>query len=209
MNALVAQFPETATAGPIAREGGLIHRLDNGTSGALLIARTQKSFHKMRGDLRAGKIGRTYEALVTGNIRSRLELGSPIAHHPVNASKMTLGEQESTHRKRAGRAALTIVEPVRTIGSKSLVRVMPRTGSRHQIRVHLASAGYPIVGDVLYGGPAVASLPEGRFWLHLKELEFESATGERVRIHAPVPAELSNLIRGERISRTNSAGIRF
>lgn len=185
MNAIVAHFPETATAGDNPREGGLVHRLDNGTSGALLIARTPESFKSLREAIRKGEIRRTYEALVDGNVTSRLELTAPIAHHHANPQKMTLGDRSSMRRDRAGRSAETIVEPLRRVGSCTLVRVMPRTGSRHQIRVHLASAGFPIVGDALYGGSKAAQLSEDRFWLHLARIEFEG-----IAVTAPLPADL-------------------
>jgi 23S rRNA pseudouridine1911/1915/1917 synthase len=195
MNAMVARFPETAVAGNTPREGGLVHRLDNGTSGALLIARTAEAFAVLRTAIRAGKIVRVYQALVAGQLASRLELNSPIAHHRANSRKMTLGDRASGQRKRAGRPAATLVEPVRTVGSTTLIRVMPRTGLRHQIRLHLASAGFPIVGDVLYGGPQVAGLPEDRFWLHLADVALDSPASGRIKVTAPLPRDLARLVR--------------
>src|SRR5439155_9399669 len=131
MNAIVARYPETATIGDNPREGGLVHRLDNGTSGALLIARTEQSFRSLRGAIKTRTIARNYEALVAGKLSERLELTSPVAHHPGNPRKMTLGDRGSSQRKLAGRAAITIVEPIRQLGTSTLVRVIPRTGSRH------------------------------------------------------------------------------
>jgi 23S rRNA pseudouridine1911/1915/1917 synthase len=195
MNAMVARFPETAAAGDTRREGGLVHRLDNGTSGALLIARTPEAFAVLRSAIRAGKIVRSYQALVAGNLASRLELNSPIAHHRANSRKMTLGDRDSDDRKRAGRPAATMVEPVRRVGSTTLIRVMPRTGLRHQIRLHLASAGFPIVGDVLYGGPEVAGLPEDRFWLHLAEMALDSPANGHIKVTAPLPRDLARFVR--------------
>ena len=195
MSALVARFPETAAAGNTPREGGLIHRLDNGTSGALLVARTPEAFGVLRGAIRAGKIARIYHALVAGRLASRLELNSPIAHHRANSRKMTLGDRESDDRKHAGRPAATIVEPVRRVGSATLIRVMPRTGLRHQIRLHLASAGFPILGDVLYGGPQVADLAADRFWLHLAELALDSPASGHIKVTAPLPRDLARLVR--------------
>jgi 23S rRNA pseudouridine1911/1915/1917 synthase len=195
MNAMVARFPETAAAGNTPREGGLVHRLDNGTSGALLIARTPEAFTVLRGAIRLGKIVRVYQALVAGHLASRLELNSPIAHHRANSRKMMLGDPHSDERKRAGRPAATLVEPVREVGSATLIRVMPRTGLRHQIRLHLASAGFPIVGDALYGGPQVAGLPEDRFWLHLGEIAVDSPACGHIKVTAPLPRDLAGLVR--------------
>jgi 23S rRNA pseudouridine1911/1915/1917 synthase len=195
MNAMVAHFPETAAAGNTPREGGLVHRLDNGTSGALLIARTPEAFTVLRGAIRAGKIVRIYQALVAGHLASRLELNSPIAHHRANSRKMMLGDPDTEDRKRAGRPAATLVEPVRGVGSTTLIRVVPRTGLRHQIRLHLASAGFPIVGDLLYGGPEVAALPENRFWLHLAEIALDSPASGHIKVTAPLPGDLARLVR--------------
>ena len=195
MNAMVARFPETAAAGDTRREGGLVHRLDNGTSGALLIARTPEAFALLRSAIRAGKVVRVYQALVAGHLTSRLELNSPIAHHRANSRKMTLGDRDSDHPKRAGRPAATLVEPVRAVGSATLIRVVPRTGLRHQIRLHLASAGFPIVGDLLYGGPEVAGLPEDRFWLHLAEIALDSPASGHIKVTAPLPGDLEQFVR--------------
>ena len=195
MNAVVARFPETATVGEKPLEGGLVHRLDNGTSGALLIARNRGAFDKLRDAIRAGRIARRYEALVAGIGRAaRFEIDSPIAHHAKNARKMIVGDPSSANPKRAGRAATTIVEPIRRVGEFTLLSVAPKTGSRHQIRVHLASVGHPIVGDTLYGGPASETLAHGRFWLHLCDVAFDSPAVGHVKASAPVPPDLKNLI---------------
>ncbi len=190
MNAVVARFPEVASVGEKALEGGLLHRLDNGTSGALLIARNRGSFVKLREAIRFGKTARRYEALVAGNLARKTEIDIPIAHHPKNPRKMIAGDVTSSNPKRAGRAAVSIVEPLRRVGDFTLVSVTPKTGCRHQIRVHLASLGRPIVGDALYGGPASELLAHGRFWLHLCEVAFDSPAVGHVKVTAPIPADL-------------------
>jgi 23S rRNA pseudouridine1911/1915/1917 synthase len=194
MNAIVARFPETAAAGDTPREGGLIHRLDNGTSGALMIARTRPAFTAMRAAIRSGKIARRYVALVAGALDAPREFAAPIAHHPKNPHRMTLGEESSPRPSRAGRTAITRVEPIRRAGAYTVVAAIPRTGSRHQIRVHLARAGFPIVGDTLYGGPSADSLAPGRFFLHLEEIEFDSPGGGRIKVRAPMPPDLKALL---------------
>jgi 23S rRNA pseudouridine1911/1915/1917 synthase len=194
MNAVVARFPEIATVGEKPLEGGLLHRLDNGTSGALLIARNRGTFEKLRDAIRAGRIARRYEALVAGSFEDKIQIDTPIAHHAKNARKMIVGDPSSANPKRAGRAASTIVEPIRRVGEFTLVSILPKTGSRHQIRVHLASIGHPIVGDTLYGGPASDALAHGRFWLHLCDVAFDSPAVGHVKATAPLPPDLKALI---------------
>jgi 23S rRNA pseudouridine1911/1915/1917 synthase len=197
MNAVVARFPEIATVGEKPLEGGLVHRLDNGTSGALLIARNRGTFDKLRDAIRAGRIARRYEALVAGSIERKTEIDTPIAHHAKNARKMTVGDSSSANPKRAGRAASTVVDPIRRVGEFTLLSIAPKTGSRHQIRVHLASIGHPIVGDVLYGGPASGgpqALAHGRFWLHLCDVAFDSPAVGHVKVTAPIPEDLKKFI---------------
>jgi 23S rRNA pseudouridine1911/1915/1917 synthase len=194
MNAVVARFPEIGTVGVKPLEGGLVHRLDNGTSGALLIARNRGTFDKLRDAIRAGRIARRYEALVAGVLERKTEIDSPIAHHAKNARKMIVGDPSSANPKRAGRAASTVVEPLRRVGDFTLLSIAPKTGSRHQIRVHLASIGHPIVGDVLYGGPASETLAHGRFWLHLCDVAFDSPAVGHVKVTAPIPEDLEKFI---------------
>ncbi len=194
MNAVVARFPDTATAGDKPLEGGLVHRLDNGTSGALLIARNHGAFEKLRDSIRAGRIARRYQALVAGALDRKIEIDVPIAHHGKNPRKMVAGDPDSPNPKRAGRIAMTMVEPIRRVGEFTLVSVAPKTGSRHQIRVHLADAGHPIVGDTLYGGPGSELLAHGRFWLHLCEIAFDSPAVGHVKVTAPIAPDLKKLI---------------
>ena len=194
MNAVVARFPETATAGEKPLEGGLVHRLDNGTSGALLIARNRGAFEKLRDAIRGGRIARRYEALVAGSLEQKIQIDRPIAHHAKNARKMVVGDPASANPKRAGRAATTDVQPIRRVGEFTLLSVAPKTGSRHQIRVHLASLGHPIVGDTLYGGHASPTLAHGRFWLHLCDVTFDSPAVGHVKASAPVPPDLKTLL---------------
>jgi 23S rRNA pseudouridine1911/1915/1917 synthase len=194
MNAVVARFPEIATVGEKPLEGGLVHRLDNGTSGAMLIARNRGAFDQLRDAIRAGRIARRYEALVAGSVERKIEIDTPIAHHAKNARKMIVGDPSSANHKRAGRAAMTLVEPIQRVGEFTLLSIAPKTGSRHQIRVHLASLGHPIVGDTLYGGPPSDTLARGRFWLHLCDLAFDSPAVGHVKATAPLPPDLKSLI---------------
>lgn len=194
MNGVVARFPECATLGDKPLEGGLVHRLDNGTSGALIVARTAAAFAALRTAIKSGAVVRRYQALVAGLLDHPLELDRRIAHHPKNPRKMTIGDPESLDRRRIGRAAGTHAEPLRRVGEgRTLLAVTPRSGSRHQIRVHLADAGFPIVGDALYGGPEAPELAPGRFWLHLAALALDSPAAGPIKVTAPLPADLISM----------------
>jgi 23S rRNA pseudouridine1911/1915/1917 synthase len=149
---------------------------------------------KLRDAIRSAKIARRYEALVMGNLDLKVVIDTPIAHHPKNARKMIVGDPASGNPKRAGRPASTTVEPLRRIGDFTLVSIVPKTGCRHQIRVHLASIGLPIVGDTLYGGPEDARLEHGRFWLHLCDIAFDSPAVGHVKAVAPLPPDLKALL---------------
>ncbi|HVA41235.1 MAG TPA: RluA family pseudouridine synthase [Candidatus Binataceae bacterium] len=191
MNGVAAAFPESITAGDNPREGGLVHRLDNGTSGALLVALAPPAFAALREAIRAGRIRRDYQALVAGNLKQSLQIDKPLAHDPRNPRRMIAVAPNAA----GARAAATAVEPIRRFGDFTLVAVRPRTGMRHQIRVHLAEAGHPIAGDALYGGPALDALAEGRFWLHLAEIEFRSPASGPVRVCSPLPRELEGALK--------------
>jgi 23S rRNA pseudouridine1911/1915/1917 synthase len=206
MNAIVAAYPETALAGDKPLEGGLVHRLDNGTSGALIIARNREAFIAMREALRAARVTRRYRALVAGHLNGAIEIATPIAHHPKNPRKMVVVESNddaarssmglvSARYRSSPRRALTQVEASSHEHGFTLAQVTPRTGNRHQIRVHLASIGHPLAGDELYGGPPLAGLDTGRFWLHLAELEFESPAGGRVQVTAPLARDLEDSLK--------------
>ncbi len=178
MNAVVAHFPQAAEAGPKPLEGGLVHRLDNGTSGAVMVALTPAAFAFLRAALGNKQIVRSYLALVQGAVEHSFELSAPIAHHPRNQRKMTVVHDPRMAAKLKARPAITAVKPIRKAGGFTLLEVRPRTGSRHQIRVHLAEAGFPLAGDALYGGPKLAPLAPGRFFLHLAELRISRADGQ-------------------------------
>lgn len=198
MNAVVAAYPEAARAGDQPLEGGLVHRLDNGTSGALIIARTPDGFAAMRTAIRRGDVSRRYLALCVGQVEEAVEIATPIAHHRKNRRKMiTLALNAATS---GARPAATSVSPLRRFSGFSLIEAWPRTGRRHQVRVHLASIGHPLVGDALYGGPGAVELAPGRFWLHLSEVAFESRSSGYITIQAPLPADLDAVLR--RVSST-------
>jgi 23S rRNA pseudouridine1911/1915/1917 synthase len=208
MDSVLARYPQAAHAGSNPLEGGLVHRLDNGTSGAIMVALTTAAFARLREALKSGLIARRYLALVAGALGDPLEFDAAVAHHPRNRRKMTAVRDPKAAAKLKARTASTAVKPIREVGGFTLVEVTPRSGRRHQIRVHLAQAGFPIAGDELYGGPSMAPLPPGRFFLHLEELwvPAEILSGspkpgrEPLTVNAPLPADLKACL--DRSART-------
>jgi 23S rRNA pseudouridine1911/1915/1917 synthase len=195
MNAVVAHFPQAAHAGNKPLEGGLVHRLDNGTSGAIMVALNRASFARLRKALKSNQIARRYLAMVQGSLRHPLQFDAPIAHHLRNRRKMTAVHDPRAAVKLKARPASTAVAPLRNLNGFSLVEVTPRSGSRHQIRVHLADASFPIAGDELYGGPPMAPLAPGRFFLHLEQLSIPRDTGREILpVTAPLPDDLQRCV---------------
>jgi 23S rRNA pseudouridine1911/1915/1917 synthase len=185
-NAIVARFPECGTASPDSREGGLAHRLDNETSGVLLAARGRAAWDDLRAALRAPSCVKTYLAEVTGAPPERGVETAPIGRAGRRGGRVRVGAG------RAPLAARTEWEVVERRGATTLVRARLHAGRAHQVRAHLAAAGFPIVGDAVYGteisdesarGPASASLR-----LHAHTISFvHPRTHSALLIEAPPP----------------------
>jgi 23S rRNA pseudouridine1911/1915/1917 synthase len=170
---------------------GIVHRLDKGTSGALLVARTDLAHKKLVEDFRDRRIQKDYLTLVHGRIKG--DAGSidlPIARDLRRRSRMTA-------RRREGREARTDWKVLLRLGTFTLIAADLRTGRTHQIRVHFSALGCPVVGDTVYGAPRVERvdsqfLPSlGRNFLHAARVAFDHPrTGKRVAVRAPLPPEL-------------------
>lgn len=204
VNALVARYPECAGASEHAREGGLCHRLDVFTSGVLLAARTRDAWRSLRAAFQKGLVEKEYLALVAGQpLGEEGHIDLPLRPEPGPGT----GKRERVEvvgKERAYDPGVMDAETRFTVerrgGSHALLRVMPRTGRRHQIRAHLSYLGLPILGDLVYGGPALdAGLAQeispahyddvqGQ-WLHAAVLRFPSPSdGRLIEVRAPLPA---------------------
>jgi 23S rRNA pseudouridine1911/1915/1917 synthase len=179
-NFLVAHFPDIATTGPRPLEAGIVHRLDTATSGVLVAARTCQAYNTLRAQFSERTVEKQYLALVHGQVQQAGERRSFLRPSGPRGQRM----RETTARD--GQEAQTIYTPVMRFLHHTLVRATIPTGVRHQIRVHLAALGYPIVGDSLYG-----EAPEtGRLCLHAKDLTFfHPRTGARVHFSCPLPED--------------------
>lgn len=181
VNALLHHFGQLSSVGGSLRPG-IVHRLDKGTSGLLLVARTDAAHRHLAHQFAAREVRKTYLALVQGHPRADSgSIDAPITRDPQRRTRMTA-------RLSAGRAANTRYRVLERLPAHALLEVQIGTGRTHQIRVHLASIGHPIAGDTLYGG---ASAPEGRPWLHAWRISFTSpSTGVPIALEAPLPPEL-------------------
>lgn len=185
-SALVARYPEMALVGYAAREPGILHRLDTDTSGLMMAARDEETFDRLRTELRAMRIDKRYRALVEGPIEERM-IDRPIAPVPGDSRRVRVGDHEGA------RPARTEIVGVRAHGRFSEIEVSARAATRHQIRVHLASIGRPLAGDVLYGGPIIPGL--GRHFLHASEIRLvHPRTGVTQIWRSALPRELEDAI---------------
>lgn len=185
---LLKHYPEVKKVGddPEARPG-IVHRLDKDTSGVILVARNQKYFDYLKKLFGEHQIKKTYSALVHGRLEPRVG----VIKKPILLKSGTI--KRTVWRGRMEKEAITEYKVKKYFKDFSLVEVYPKTGRTHQIRVHLASIGYPIVGDSLYG-PKKNSLGLNRHFLHAASLEFNSARGKRIRLDAELPEELKRII---------------
>ncbi len=190
-NGLVARYPELAAVGDAPLTAGVLHRLDGGTSGVMLAARTQDVFEAMRRQFRDREISKRYLALVAGVVTEPGRLEHDLAHQPSFRGRMV--EAGAVARPDRVMRAVTDYRAIRRIGGRTLLEVMIRTGVTHQIRCQLALAGHPIVGDTRYGAPAEAGF--NRHFLHAEAICFRHPlTGERIEITAPLTSELEKMI---------------
>jgi 23S rRNA pseudouridine1911/1915/1917 synthase len=193
-NGLLARYPEIAEVGAPERPG-IVHRLDIGTSGLLVVARTQHAYEALVADLAERTVVREYLTLVWGHPEANVGLiDAPMGRDPRDPLKMAIVA--------GGRTARTRFEVIERFGRPvvSLVRCRLETGRTHQIRVHLEGAGHPVVGDATYGG-ARSAIRLSRPFLHAARLAFDHPTsGEHLEFEAPLPDDLAvildNLRRG-------------
>jgi len=169
---------------------GIVHRLDRDTSGVMIIARTPAALDHLARQFHDRTVAKRYLAVVRGVVRhDELVIDAPIGRHPIERKKMST-------RTRRGRAARTRVRVLERFAAATLVEAAPETGRTHQIRVHLAARGHPIVGDALYGGTRAGRSPAiARQALHAASLEVtHPESGVRLRLTAPLWPDLAQLL---------------
>ncbi len=167
---------------------GLVHRLDKDTSGLLLVARTERAHRVLSAALASRRIERRYAAACWGHLEGdRLTVDKPVGRDPRDRQKMAIVAN--------GRTAKTDFRRLARFPSADLLQAKLHTGRTHQIRVHLASVGHPVLGDDTYGGGGgrrLAALPARRHWLHAAWLRFpHPVTGAVVDVRSPLPSDLT------------------
>jgi 23S rRNA pseudouridine1911/1915/1917 synthase len=188
VNALLHRWPGVSRDLDPARLG-IVHRLDKDTSGVLLIARTAAALAELGRQFKGREVGKQYLALVWGAPRdARGVVDAPIGRHPAHRKRMAV--------RANGRMARTRYEVCERFGAVSLLRAFPETGRTHQIRVHCALLGCPIVADPLYTRPrAGLTLPISRQALHAERIEFLHPTDNRpMRLTAPLAADFAEAL---------------
>ncbi len=189
-NALVARFPECASASIEPREAGLCHRLDTATSGVIVAARDRQTWTRMRQAFSHGEIDKRYLALVAGPIADEGEIEVPLRHRSSGAASRV---EPALPGQVGARRAKSSFRVVGRAADYALVEVRIHTGVLHQVRAHLAAIGAPVVGDALYGGRSDPGL--GRFFLHARSLELDHPkTRRRLRIQSSLPSELARAL---------------
>lgn len=191
VHGLLARYPEIGGVGQPGR-WGIVHRLDRDTSGLMLVARTQAGYEALSGMIRARDVERTYLALVVGSFEMATgTIDAPIRRDPDAPMRMAISND--------GRPARTHYRLREALGGVTLLEVELETGRTHQIRVHFASIGHPVVGDPVYGRRDPVSVP--RIFLHALRLGFvDPFTGAAVTLEAELPSDLADVLTGLRTS---------
>jgi 23S rRNA pseudouridine1911/1915/1917 synthase len=206
LNGLLARWPELAAL----PRAGIVHRLDKDTSGLLVVARTLAAHKALVAALQARDVHREYQAIVHGTVISGGTVDEPVGRHPRNRQKMAVTG--------GGKHAVTHYRLIERFRAHSHLRLILETGRTHQIRVHLAHLGFPIVGDPAYGGRARLPARAGsalvealgamrRQALHAWRLSLEHPShGEPCRWEAPLPADMVALLEALRADLREQSG---
>ena len=188
VNGLAAQFPDLREIGDPTRLG-LVHRLDKGTSGLLIVARTPEALDNLKFQMQERHVHRQYFAIVAGHVESNKGVvDAPLGRDPKNPLKRAVinsGKYARTHYE--------IDQKYESPFKVSMLNCRLETGRTHQIRVHLAAIGHPVLGDELYGGRTSFNI-ENRLALHAQLLTFlHPITSNLMHFESPLPAELTSM----------------
>jgi 23S rRNA pseudouridine1911/1915/1917 synthase len=186
---VLERYPEVMDVGddPILRPG-IVHRIDRDTSGVLVVARTQAFFVHLKSLFMTHQVKKEYWAIVFGELEEK----KGIIDSPIGIKQGTV--KRTIHGGRMIKEAVTEYTVAAVSQNFSWLKVFPKTGRTHQIRVHLASIGHPIVGDPLYCSKSQKQFSVDRLLLHAFAIEFILPNGNRVRFEADVPSDFSSSV---------------
>ena len=189
---LINRYPKIKEVGEDKTRPGIVHRLDRETSGLLLIAKNQKAFNYFKKLFQEHQIKKGYFALVYGEFKNKKgEINKPIGIVASSIKRSTAAKKMKELKE-----AVTEYEVIKSFeyeGEKfSLLKVFPKTGRTHQIRVHLSSIGHPILGDKIYGRRRQNFSP--RLFLHAYLLEFKAPNGSVLHLESDLPSDLVNVL---------------
>ena len=193
VHGLLARFPEIAemAVGEQAERPGIVHRLDKGTSGLLMVGRNEFAVASLISQLQARTVSRHYKALAWGRFSSSSGLiDAPVGRSDSDPTKMTV-----TANGREARTRYSVLKAYELPDPCSLVECWLETGRTHQIRVHLTAIGHPVIGDGRYGGSRSAAISSPRPWLHAFSLAFlHPRSGESMAFTSKVPDDLEAVL---------------
>jgi len=189
LGALAGAGFRISTSGASER-AGIVHRLDVGTSGLMVVAKSERAYAELKRQFHDREVDKIYHAVVQGHPDPLSgTIDAPIGRHPGSSWKFAITAD--------GKPSVTHYETLEAFPSASLLEVHLETGRTHQIRVHMAAQRHPCVGDAMYGADPTISARLGltRQWLHAMKLEFtHPGTGERVRFESRYPDDLQHAL---------------
>lgn len=199
---LVSNYPEVKNIGdPSINSGqvtqnfrpGIVHRLDKDTSGILLIPKTQEYFYYLKNLFQNHEVQKTYLVLVRGVVKD----DAGLINKPIGLKPGTVKRTVFTKNAKLIKEAVTYYKVMERLSNHTLLEVYPKTGRTHQIRVHLASIGHPVVGDKLYGGQDNSL---DRLFLHAYSVEFSPKPGKNLKLTVDLPNDLTQYLRSARLA---------
>jgi len=195
-NGLVARFPEMAAVGGDPLFPAFVHRLDNDTSGVLVAARNDEAYKALRATIRERRFVKHYTALVRGTLHDHHTLTDTLMHDPDNDARMIIARGKGTVGRGRRMDAITHCTARKCAGKFTLLDIQIETGVMHQIRCQLAARGHPVAGDRIYGSSSARrAAGPGRHFLHASSVAFpHPATGDRVHVESPLPADLRTFL---------------
>jgi len=187
VNALLHHFPGIERVGHPERPG-IVHRLDKETSGVMVVARTDKAYSELKRQFKAREVEKVYLGLVRGHVQvDEGRIDWALGRHPRHRQRISI-------RTKKPKSALTLYSVKKRFPDFTLLEIKPVTGRTHQIRVHFAASGHPIVGDARYGGKDTAMKPP-RLFLHAWHIVFTHPVSKTLlEFYAPLPPEFQDII---------------